>query len=32
MKRYLHILIALEIWDVLEKAFYNESDELHVFS
>ncbi|KAH9675580.1 retrovirus-related pol polyprotein from transposon RE1 [Citrus sinensis] len=32
MKRYLRIPTAYEIWDALSKAFYDESDELQVFT
>ena len=31
-KRYLHIPTACEIWSALSKAFYDGSDEIHVFS
>ena len=32
MKRYLRIPTAREIWSSLSKAFYDGSDEMHVFS
>ena len=32
MKRYLRLSIGIDIWSALLKAFYDESDELQVFT